>query len=84
MRDAAAYVCWAVSRAYAPEEVGPAIGQLAPALLSAAVLDREVLLALPRQPNETMAAVVVSSVRPVCDWPWSRLCMRLYGICLLC
>ncbi len=42
VRDAAAYVCWAISRAYTPEEVAPYIAQLAPALLTAAVLDREV------------------------------------------
>jgi hypothetical protein len=35
-------VCWAVSRSYAPDEVEPIMQQLAPALLTAAVLDREV------------------------------------------
>ena len=42
VRDAAAYVCWAFARAYAPEALAPHADQLAPALLVAACFDREV------------------------------------------
>ena len=49
VRDAAAYACWAVSRSYPPAVVAPVIARLAPALLSAAVLDREVGNKLPNR-----------------------------------
>lgn len=42
VRDAAAYVCWAFARAYTPEALGAAAGQLAPALICLACYDREV------------------------------------------
>ena len=42
VRDAAAYVCWAVGRAYASQELGPAVAVLAPALMTTACYDREV------------------------------------------
>jgi hypothetical protein len=42
VRDAAAYVVWAFARAYAPEVMLTWMGQLAPALLTVAVFDREV------------------------------------------
>ena len=42
VRDAAAYVCWAFARAYAPEALSPHAPALGPALLVAACFDREV------------------------------------------
>ena len=42
MRDAAAFVCWALARAYSGREVAGAVAALAPALLAAAAYDREV------------------------------------------
>ena len=42
VRDAAAYVCWAFARAYAPEIFEPFVSQLAPALLRVSCFDREV------------------------------------------
>jgi tubulin-specific chaperone D len=42
VRDSAAYVCWAVARAYASSTLGKAVDTLAPALITAAVYDREV------------------------------------------
>ncbi len=43
VRDAAAYVAWAAARAYAPEDLGPALAApLAPPLLTLACYDREV------------------------------------------
>ena len=42
VRDAAAYVCWALARAYGPEVLGAWLPTLAPPLLTAAVFDREV------------------------------------------
>ena len=42
VRDAAAYVCWAFARAYAPEALAPHAPALGPALLVAACFDREV------------------------------------------
>ena len=42
MRDAAAFVCWALARAYSGREVAGAVATLAPALLAAAAYDREV------------------------------------------
>ncbi|OUS48675.1 cofactor D [Ostreococcus tauri] len=42
VRDAAAYVCWALSRAYAPDDFAPFVHGLAPTLLMVACFDREV------------------------------------------
>lgn len=42
VRDAAAYACWAFARAYAADVMRPHAASLAPALLTAAVFDREV------------------------------------------
>lgn len=42
VRDAAAYVCWAIARAYSPETLGAAAHALAPALITTACYDREV------------------------------------------
>ena len=42
VRDAAAYVCWAVARAYAPQTLAPILTFLAPHLLVVACFDREV------------------------------------------
>ena len=42
VRDAAAYVCWAFARAYAPEALAPHAPALGPELLVAACFDREV------------------------------------------
>lgn len=42
VRDAAAFVCWAFARAYSADAMGACLPQLAPALLAAAVYDREV------------------------------------------
>ena len=42
VRDAAAYVCWSLARAYDPADVAPAFALLAPALLATACYDREV------------------------------------------
>lgn len=42
VRDAAAYVCWAFARAYAPEILAPHARVLAPSLLVTACFDREV------------------------------------------
>ena len=42
VRDAAAYVCWAFARAYAPEVMAGSVAALAPALLVASCYDREV------------------------------------------
>jgi hypothetical protein len=42
VRDAAAYVCWAAARAYAPELLAGHVQQLAASLLAAACYDREV------------------------------------------
>ena len=42
VRDAAAYVCWAFARAYAPDVFEPFVCQLAPALLTVSCFDREV------------------------------------------
>ena len=41
VRDAAAYVCWACARAYAPGTLRPTLMRLAPTLLVAACCDRE-------------------------------------------
>ena len=41
VRDAAAYCCWAFARAYAPEVMAAHINALAPPLIVAACLDRE-------------------------------------------
>jgi len=41
VRDAAAYVCWSLARAYDPTDAAPAIAVLAPALLAVACYDRE-------------------------------------------
>ena len=42
MRDAAAYLCWAVARAYPPQHLLPFVTAISPAMLTAAALDREV------------------------------------------
>lgn len=42
VRDAAAYVCWSLARAYDPADTAPAFTLLAPALLATACYDREV------------------------------------------
>lgn len=42
VRDAAAYVCWAFARAYAPNDFKPYASELAPTLLMIACFDREV------------------------------------------
>ncbi len=42
MRDAAAYVCWAAARAYAPELLTSHVEALAASLLTTACYDREV------------------------------------------
>lgn len=42
VRDAAAYVCWAFARAYAPEELADHVPDLASSLLTVACYDREV------------------------------------------
>ncbi len=42
VRDAAAYVCWACARAYAPAAVAPIVHTLASTLLTVACYDREV------------------------------------------
>ena len=42
VRDAAAYVCWAFARAYAPDVLAPHASALAPSLLVTACFDREV------------------------------------------
>ena len=42
VRDAAAYVCWAVARAYSPEVLGGTVATLAPSLITLACYDREV------------------------------------------
>lgn len=42
VRDAAAYVCWAFARAYAPELMASSVDVLAAALLAVACYDREV------------------------------------------
>ena len=42
VRDAAAFACWALARAYSGREVAGAVAVLAPALLAAAAYDREV------------------------------------------
>lgn len=42
VRDAAAYVCWSLARAYDPANAAPAFTLLAPALLATACYDREV------------------------------------------
>lgn len=42
VRDAAAYVCWAVARAYSRDTLGTTVGTLAPALITVACFDREV------------------------------------------
>lgn len=42
MRDAAAYVCWAFARAYAPSVMADHVTVLAATLLTVAVYDREV------------------------------------------
>eukprot|EP00887_Chlorella_sp_A99_P001994 scaffold18.g1994.t1 len=42
VRDAAAYVCWALARAYSPAALGPTVHALAPALITCACYDREV------------------------------------------
>lgn len=42
VRDAAAYVCWAFARAYAPKDFEPYVSELAPTLLMVACFDREV------------------------------------------
>ena len=42
MRDAAAYVCWAFARAYAPEVLLDGVHLLASSLLTIACYDREV------------------------------------------
>jgi hypothetical protein len=42
VRDAAAYVCWAAARAYAPELLAAHVQRLAASLLAAACYDREV------------------------------------------
>jgi hypothetical protein len=42
VRDAAAYVCWAFARAYAPDVFAPHADTLAPSLLVTACFDREV------------------------------------------
>ncbi|KAK9846640.1 hypothetical protein WJX81_008203 [Elliptochloris bilobata] len=43
VRDAAAYVCWSLARAYEPRDMAPAFAVLAPALLATACYDREVM-----------------------------------------
>ena len=42
VRDAAAYVCWAFARAYAPAEMAAHVPMIAPSLLLAALYDREI------------------------------------------
>ena len=42
VRDAAAYVCWAFARAYAPAELAPYVPVLAQGLLATALYDREI------------------------------------------
>lgn len=42
VRDAACYICWSFARAYDPGEIAPYVQQLASALLTVAVFDREV------------------------------------------
>ena len=42
VRDAAAYVCWALARAYTPAALGPTAHVLAPALVTCSCYDREV------------------------------------------
>ena len=42
VRDAAAYVCWAFARAYAPQEMAAHVPVLAKGLLVAALYDREI------------------------------------------
>lgn len=42
VRDAAAYVCWAVARAYSRDTLGITVATLAPPLITAACFDREV------------------------------------------
>eukprot|EP00884_Botryococcus_braunii_P022550 jgi/Botrbrau1/897/Bobra.0167s0018.1 len=42
VRDAAAYVCWAIARAYTPDILEEPLSRLAPVLLTAACYDREV------------------------------------------
>lgn len=41
VRDAAAYVCWSLARAYEPADVASVNAVLAPALLATACYDRE-------------------------------------------
>ena len=53
VRDAAAYVCWSLARAYAPADAAPAIAVLAPALLAVACYDRE---ARARAPHSACSA----------------------------
>ncbi|CAG9461750.1 unnamed protein product [Pedinophyceae sp. YPF-701] len=43
VRDAAAYVCWAFARAYSERELRPLVEAVAPAMLSTACYDREVM-----------------------------------------
>lgn len=42
VRDASAYVCWAVARAYSADALGSAVDTLAPALITTAIFDREI------------------------------------------
>uniref|UniRef100_A0A914WV96 Tubulin-specific chaperone D n=3 Tax=Plectus sambesii TaxID=2011161 RepID=A0A914WV96_9BILA len=42
VRDAACYICWSFARAYDPDEVAPYVQQLASALLTVTVFDREI------------------------------------------
>ncbi|KAL6767782.1 hypothetical protein ACKKBF_B36615 [Auxenochlorella protothecoides x Auxenochlorella symbiontica] len=42
VRDAAAYVAWALARAWTPAELGAVVGELGPPLITLACLDREV------------------------------------------
>ena len=48
VRDAAAYVCWSLARAYDPADTAPAFELLAPTLLATACYDREVRVQMRR------------------------------------
>ena len=67
VRDAAAYVCWAVARAYAPQTLAPILTFLAPHLLVVACFDREVRLQSEHSPGR------------VCELSWHRA--RTDGLC---
>jgi len=66
VRNAAAYVCWALARAYPPSVLGPTVlPRLCPALVATACLDRDVSEALyltRREESQDMASLGFSGV----------------------